>query len=192
MPFAKGHHVGRPRLPVPTVVIDDQTATVEIQLSGDRVAIVDWDDYHLVKGHRWYAKSSRGTFYVYMTKYDSSTQRSRSVWMHKLLLPNAPRVDHKNGNGLDNRRSNLRPCTHAQNMANRRKQVKTRSKFKGVTRASGTSSSPDWNKWRARININKKSVFLGYYDTELEAALAYNKAAVEHFGEFANLNKLEQ
>ena len=98
---------------------------------------------------------------------------------------NAPagmQIDHINGNGLDNRKVNLRLCNSSQNQRNARKRKSGTSRFKGV----------DWHKeskkWRARICVNRKRIHIGRYKSEFEAAQAYDKKAIELFGEFASLN----
>jgi len=93
-------------------------------------------------------------------------------------------VDHKDGNGLNNRKANLRLCTNSQNQANRNgTQRNNTSGFNGVT------WSKHDKKWRAKIMLNKKRVHLGGYYTAAEAANAYDKAAIKLFGEFARVNR---
>lgn len=101
--------------------------------------------------------------------------------MHKFLT-DWPKTDHIDGNGLNNQRRNLRPCTTAQNAANQTQQKGRSSLYKGVSWRKGR------NKWRAGIKVNGKQINLGDFTNETEAALAYNKAAAEHFKEFARLN----
>lgn len=110
----------------------------------------------------------------------------KGINIHRLLLKvnSNQLVDHINGNTLDNRRKNLRIATKAQNGMNRTKQVNNKSGYKGV------SFRPDRNKFRATIYQNKKQTHLGYFDSVIDAAKAYNKAARKHFGEFARLNEV--
>ena len=95
-------------------------------------------------------------------------------------------VDHKSGSWFNNLESNLRPSTKSQNAMNQQNQEGTSSKYKGVCWHAPSK------KWRAYIKINGKQIHLGYFNTEIEAARAYNKAALELFGEFANLNIIEE
>lgn len=94
-------------------------------------------------------------------------------------------IDHVNGDGSDNRICNLRECTQTQNNQNNapRKSRLKASSYKGVS----LWRLGKWSKWYARIVVNKKSITLGYFDTEEEAAEAYRKAATEHFGQFARI-----
>ncbi|MBG9769668.1 hypothetical protein ABD75_11005 [Bacillus vallismortis] len=95
-------------------------------------------------------------------------------------------VDHRNHDTLDNRRANLRLCSIGENNRNRKYSKHNTSEYKGV----------GWHKtngrYRARIKFNGKSIHLGYFKTEIEAAEAYNKAAIKFHGEFAEINKLIQ
>lgn len=95
-------------------------------------------------------------------------------------------VDHFNHNGLDNRRVNLRICTNSQNQMNRKPNKNSRSKFKGIR------LHKRGQVWEARIMLDGKSLYLGGFKKEIDAARAYNKAALEIFGEFAYLNKFEE
>jgi len=99
--------------------------------------------------------------------------------MHTFLT-GWPMVDHRNGNGLDNRRANLRPATKSQNGANRLIAASNKSGFKGVDLKKG--------RWRAQIKVVGSKIHLGYFDLAEEAARAYDMAAIEAFGEFATLN----
>ena len=108
-----------------------------------------------------------------------------TVRMHREIM-NAPAgllVDHKNRNPLDNRRANLRLATHSQNMQNRGKfRSNATSQFIGVCLVKKTG------KWKAQIKHQKKYIFLGEFDSEIDAAKAYDAAAIKYHGEFARLN----
>jgi hypothetical protein len=104
--------------------------------------------------------------------------------LHRLVI-DAPRhllADHVNGNTLDNRRENIRLATHSQSSMNRGKHAPATSRFKGV------NWRPDICKWQARIKLNRRNIFLGYFTDELQAAMAYDAKARELHGAFARFN----
>lgn len=144
--------------------------------------MIDDEDYAKIAQFKWNANVCPSGVYARRTSYVNGNKVE--VKMHRLVI-NAPenkQVDHKNGNKLDNRRENLRICSNMENQRNRHA-VRGSSKFKGV----------DYNKqagkWRARIENADKSIFLGHFIEEIDAAEAYNEAAEELFGEFACLNE---
>jgi len=147
----------------------------EIDVGNGLVALVDERDFKMFGRVRWYAV--RRKHYVYV--------RSRLGLLHRVIM-NAPAgldVDHVNGNGLDNRRSNLRLATRQQNLHNSRKPTSGKSStFKGV------SWDESKRRWRARLRTGGRQVFLGLFDRERDAARAYNRAAREAFGAFALVN----
>ncbi len=109
----------------------------------------------------------------------------RLVYMHWAIIGKPPKgglTDHINGNSLDNQKTNLRTCTHAENMRNRRSDQGSRSHYKGVCWHNQN------NKWVVRIAVNRKQIYLGCFISELDAAKAYDAAARAHHGEFARLN----
>lgn len=147
-----------------------------------RVALVDLGDWDLVMQYRWHVIGGRaGCFYAATTMPGGAGGKQFTLRMHVLITGQA-HMDHANGNGLDNRRSNLRPATASQNSANRGPGPRHSSQFKGV----------DWyprnKKWRARIGHNGKPRHLGFFEEEIAAAKAYDKAARELFGEYARPN----
>jgi hypothetical protein len=149
----------------------------EIPLTHGAVAIVDDEDYLLVSRYRWvYVKRPSST-----TGYAFSLDIYREMGKFLVDRPAGMEIDHVNGNGLDNRRSNLRICTSTENRRNRRKpRAPGASRFKGVR--------PRNEKWRAEIKINGEHRCLGTYASEEDAAKAYDAAARELHGEFACLN----
>ena len=153
----------------------------EIILHGGHVVLVDDEDFPLVAGLTWSPQMGNGTIYVQnVTKHGG---KQKKIYMHRLITGAGPRqkVDHENGNGLDNRRKNLRVCTNAENMRNMRR-GRGASKFKGVARFKRDG------RWRAYIVVDYRQIQLGYFDSEIDAANAYDAAAAKHFGEFAKLN----
>lgn len=152
----------------------------EILLANGRgVALVDDEDAPLVADHRWWRKGRGREAYAYTSVPENGGLRW--LLMHRVILnaPAAMQVDHINGDGLDNRRANLRLCTFAENRRNSRA-LGGHSRFKGVSRKNG--------KWCAQIRVAERQVHLGYFRVEAAAAAAYDAAAREHFGEFARLN----
>jgi hypothetical protein len=157
-----------------------------IPLTQGEVALVDDEDYERVMtAGPWYAQRAPGTFYA--RHGERQGRRIVQVSLHRFLLKAASGqlIDHINQNGLDNRRTNLRLCSPSQNIANqthRAKKVASASRFKGVT----------WNKrdhiWQAQIGFQNKHLYLGSFQSEEEAARAYDKAALGAWGEFSVLN----
>lgn len=149
----------------------------EITLTQNQVALIDDEDFDLISQHKWYTQKTR------FSNYAMATIEKKHVMMHIFLLgkKEGKVIDHINGNGLDNRRKNLRFCSIAENVRNAHRTC-GKSKYKGVS----------WHKygkkWRAEIRYDYKATYLGYFDTEEQAALAYNSKALELFGEFACLN----
>jgi hypothetical protein len=158
----------------------------EIILSNGMKAIVDEADAHLFAGKTWHAWQHRNTWYARRLHCENGEQKL--LLMHRVILSDAEEVDHRDGDGLNNRRTNLRATTTAKNHFNMRARTTGTSRFKGVA----------WykrgKKWRAMISggqyYQKTHVpkHLGYFTDEEDAARAYDAAAREYFGEFAALN----
>jgi len=160
----------------------------EIKLGGKhgvgRVALVDNEDFKKVNKFKWYVRKDRKTSYAIRIKYANG--KKTKISMHRFIM-NTPRrleVDHKDSNGLNNQKDNMRNCTHAQNMMNMNKE-----KMKGVT------FKKSYNKyvyWCAQIFVNGHNKHLGLFpytnEGKILAAKAYDSASREYFGEFANLN----
>jgi len=151
----------------------------EIVLTQNKVALVDDDDYNWLSRWRWHACRYGGLWYAMRNSRENG--KWRKILMHRVILGDkvAEITDHKDRNGLNNQRSNLRPCTRSQNTAN--SQRKSRAGFKGVEQKSR-------NRWRAMIGIKEGRKNLGSFKSPEEAAKAYDEAAIERYGEFAILN----
>lgn len=163
-----------------------------IPLTQGYEALVDAADLPIVASYSWFAhKNSAGKVYAATAVYPGGGRRV-FLRMHRLLTSAAPGqpVDHRNGDGLDNRRDNLRICTVSQNMQNSRAKraeagLARYAPYKGVTCVgAGNRRRP----WRAQIDLPDGRRYLGYHATADDAARAYDVAAVEHFGEFARVN----
>ena len=160
----------------------------KVRLTKGFVALVDNHDYWLVARYKWQTSGPKknGTPYARTSLPRLPNGFRPTISMHRMILGcPTKRVDHENGNGIDNRRRNLRLATNGQNQANRRIITPHSSRFKGVR----------WDKrvgmWRARIGHDGKKIELGYFEDEVAAARAYNKRAVKKFGRFAALNHVK-
>jgi len=147
---------------------------MEIPLTKGYVTVIDDEDYPLVAGRSWCAIVIDGQVYAY----------SAGGYMHRLLTGAAQNqlVDHKDGDGLNNRRSNLRLATKSQNSMNRRPNRSGTSGYKGV------SFHRKARKWVACLKFQGRYHHLGLFASEEDAARAYDRKATELFGEFARLN----
>jgi len=156
----------------------------EIELTRGYKAIVSDEDYDLVSKHKWCYHSDG-----YAHSRIKWNGKHRMILMHRLILDivDTPElhVDHKDMDGLNNTRDNIRACTRSQNFANQRSYKGSKCKYKGVFKRM------NYDKWRARLRLNGKQIHLGDYSTPEEAAIAYNKGALKYFGEFARLNEVE-
>lgn len=158
----------------------------EIQLTQGKVALVDDEDFEYLNQWKWHALISRNTFYA-IRHLRIEKKIVKSILMHRFIM-NTDKylvVDHLNGNTLDNRKYNLRNCTHSENIRNQKLSIKNTSGYKGV------SWSINKKKWVVQIQCENKKIFIGYFINSIDAAIAFNEAAIKYHGEFANLNKID-
>lgn len=158
-----------------------------ILLTKCKIALVDDSDFDWLSKLSWRATRTCPSGIERWYAIHTIGHKGRTIYMHREIMirrgfsPDSL-FDHKDGDGLNNQFSNLRPCSAAQNMQNRRKEPGLSSRCKGVY----------WHKrdkkWMARLQHNRKYLFLGYFKDEEQAGRAYDDSARIHFGEFAKLN----
>ncbi len=153
----------------------------EIELTQGKVAMVDDADFEWLNQWKWHARKTGNTWYA-CRNVKLGVNKWTCAYMHRVIFPGHQRIDHKNLDGLDCQRNNLRVSSVQQNGANRPKQVNNTSGFKGVSWAK------DVSKWKPKIQFAGKTINLGSFDTLEDAAKAYDVAARKYFGEFARTN----
>ena len=160
----------------PPKPIDNLDGTFSIPLinNSEKFILVDSIDVDLVSKYRWSLDSRNFSTYA-MTTYNK-----KPIHLHRMLPTGYKITDHINSNGLDNRRKNLRPCSHAENCRNKSKLSKNTSGYIGVYKYK--------DRWTAQLTHNNKTMHLGIFKSKIEAAKARDKAAILYHGEFAKLN----
>lgn len=175
---------------------------MEIKLACGKIALIDAEDLHLFNGRRTWRSYFDGWNW-YVRRHSKVNKKSTTFLLHREVLGvTDPKIliDHVDGNGLNNMKSNLRICTHSENRKNRHnKSNKHTSQYLGVSLKttkykykikSGEERVSVSKRWEARIQHNKKQISIGLFNTEKEAAIAYNAAAIKFHGKFASLNKI--
>lgn len=169
----------------------------DIVLKNGMKILLDDEDFEKFSGFNFHAFVHGNTSYARRGIYDVDfykkykKSKTHKVFLHREILNiKDPKIciDHIDGNGLNNQKSNLRICTHSQNMWNRVKDKKGTSKFKGVSFRKNKRLN---GVFVAAMGFKNKRWHIGHYDSEIEAALAYNVCASFAFREFAHLNKIE-
>lgn len=159
----------------------------EIKLTQGKSALVDDDDYEFLMQWKWQAVKRGNTFYAERRQRVGlrAEDKGVSMKMHRMILNITDPlvfVDHKDKNGLNNTKINIRTCTRQQNNMNRRTAKNSSSKYLGVSYHKHTK------RWQASMTHNGKAIYIGLFKTESDAAVAYDSKAIELNGEFANLN----
>lgn len=157
--------------------------TQQIPLSQNKYALVDDDDFERVNRHKWHIHSN-GTR-EYAARNHLTVRGWRQQLLHRFILGvDGEEIDHINRDGLDCRRANMRICNRAENACNRRKAQGKSSQYIGVSWYTRIG------KWQAKVQVDGRVHHLGYFESELEAARAYNAEAQLRHGEFASLNEV--
>lgn len=156
----------------------------EIVMFGGVKTQVDDEDYERASEITWHADHyDSGIVYARCRRWFPLEKKHRNISLHRFLMdfPKGKSIDHIDGNGLNNQRSNLRACSRAENARNMRKHGDGKNKYKGV--------HPYGKQFEAYITFNRTRYYLGAYATEEGAGTAYNAAAREFFGEYCHLNR---
>ena len=168
----------------------------KIKLTQGKEALVDDEDYEMLMEHKWHSAKAGKNYYAVRSLPTQPDGTRKRLKMHRAIISATVgmEVDHINGNTLDNRKENLRECTHQQNQANRRLGKHNTSGYKGIyyKKKNRDMINEHARPWEARISFNTKKIYLGSYKTKEEAARAYDKKAIELFGQFAQLNFPEE
>ena len=165
---------------------------MKIELTQDKYTVVDDKNFAWLNQYKWYADVyhvARNITVIGQEKHKNIKRKQKKILIHKLIMEKIlgrklepeEQIDHINADIFDNRECNLRMCDHSQNQANRKTTIGT-SQYKGV------SWHKKSRKWQTSIKFNKKRIWLGCFNNEINAAKSYNEAALKYFGEFARLN----
>ena len=160
----------------------------KIALTQEKFAIVDDEDFDWLNKWKWYAAYDAKRDRWCAQRFEGGRSNRKCIKMHRQIL-NAYKgevVDHKDKNALNNTIQNLRKCSNEENLHNTKGKCSRKSKYKGVHRINRNYQLK--LPWVAEIAVNKHHIHLGYFASEIEAAHAYDKAAIRYHGEFACLN----
>lgn len=156
-----------------------------IPLTQGKFAQVDDQDFEYLNQFKWGASKPTNNNNYYATRTFQEGEKRKQIKMHREILGlTDPKQlgDHKDNDGLNNQRNNLRACNYSENARNKRKSNNKTSKYKGVC------FYKRYGKWMTQVRVNNKVRCFGYFKTEIEAAKMYDTKAKEVYGSFANLN----
>lgn len=159
-----------------------------VSLTQGKETLIDDEDFEKVSVFKWWAQNTESGYYAV------TRMGNKLIYLHRFLLGiDSPKmyVDHKDRNGLNNRKNNLRIANASQNGSNRKSKANSASSYLGVSILNVKIKGKIYRYWRALINTKSGAVFLGSFKTEKEAAIAYNEAALLVHGEFANINIID-
>lgn len=150
----------------------------KIKLTQGKFALVDDDMFEKLSKYKWHALKRCNTFYA-----NKRGKNNSKIQMHRVVLntPDDMETDHKDGNGLNNQRSNLRVCSHSENCRNKKKPKNNTTGYKGLSWCERNK------KWLVRICVNKKRIYLGHFKTKKSAYKAYCEASIKFHGKFARI-----
>jgi hypothetical protein len=158
----------------------------EIVLTQGQIAKVDATDYEWLAPYKWHSKWCERSQSFYAARTEGWGKNQRTIRMNRQILglesSDKRKGDHWNHDTLDNRRANLRICSHQQNCCNKLAYKNNKSGYKGVSRKKGKIQNP----WRAQIKVNQKTIQIGYYPTPELAHEAYEVASIKFHGEFGS------
>ena len=159
--------------------------TIDSKKHGVHDVLVDNENFQELSKYHWTLYKNKNILYA--KRHIIIEGKRTTLKMHRFVMGLKTNdkliVDHINHNSLDNRKANLRICSQSENCRNKTSHKNSSSKYLGV------SFNKKCKKWQYQICSNKKTIHLGLYINEIDAAKAYNNAAIKYHGEFANINK---
>lgn len=160
----------------------------KIPLTQGQVALVDDEDYDRINAHKWYARFDRTTnsYYAMRNSPTDGNGKRKTILMHREVMnaKDGEQVDHINHETLNQQKPHLRLCSCSQNCSNRGLRPNNTSGFKGVSLDKPTG------KWKAYVSVDRKRRHIGYFETALKAAVAYDAAAILYYGSSARTNAM--